>query len=115
MAKTAKTTKEKKTKTVKKFTTSISPNTLIHKPHITEKSAKANEKTNVYTFIVHKNANKTEIAKALTFLYDVTPVKVRIVVMKPENIVRRGKRGTVKGFKKAYVTLEKGQSITFAE
>lgn len=114
MAKKANTT-EKKVKTVKKLTPSISPNTLIHKPHVTEKSAKANEKNNVYTFIVHKNANKTEVAKAITFLYDVVPVKVRIVVMKSEDIVRRGKKGTIKGFKKAYVTVAKGQSITFAE
>ncbi len=98
----------------KKLSLSVSPNMLIKKPHITEKSARANEKTNVYTFIVHKNANKTEIAKALISLYDVTPVKVRIVNVKPENITKRGKAGTEKAYKKAIVTITKGQSISFA-
>jgi large subunit ribosomal protein L23 len=98
----------------KKLSLSVSPNLLIQKPHITEKSAKANEKSNVYTFIVHKNANKTEIAKALTFLYDVTPVKVRIVNVKPEVIFKGGKAGTKKAYKKAIVTITKGQSISFA-
>lgn len=110
------TTKKKtpKTNEAKKLSLSVSPNVLIQKPHITEKSAKANEKTNVYTFIVHKNANKTEIAKALTFLYDVVPVKVRIVNMKPEVTIKRGQKGTKKAYKKAIVTITKGQSISFA-
>lgn len=98
----------------KKLNLSVSPNMLIKKPYVTEKSAKANEKTNVYTFIVHKNANKTEIAKALTFLYDVKPVKVRIVNVKPEVITKRGKVGSQKAYKKAIVTITKGQSISFA-
>ena len=68
----------------------------------------------MYTFIVHKNANKTEIAKAITFLYDVTPVKVRILNVKPEIITKRGKLGTEKAYKKAIVTISKGQSISFA-
>ena len=98
---------------VKKLNVSVSVNTLIKKPHVTEKSARANEKSNAYTFIVHKNANKTEIAKAIAMLYDVTPVKVSVVNVKPEVIVKGGKKGTVKAYKKAVVTLPKGQSISF--
>jgi large subunit ribosomal protein L23 len=107
-------TKSPKTDEVKKLNLSVSPNMLIKKPLVTEKSAKANEKYNVYTFIVHKNANKTEIAKAITFLYDVMPVKVRILNVKPEIITKRGKLGTEKAYKKAIVTISKGQSISFA-
>ncbi len=103
----------KKTDT-KKLSLSVSPNMLIKKPHVTEKAARANEKQNAYTFIVHKNANKTEIAKAIASLYDVTPVKVTVVNVKPEVTTKRGSRGTEKGYKKAIVTLTKGQSISFA-
>ena len=112
MASQKKTAKPKAQ--AKKLGLSVSPNILIKKPHITEKSSRANEKYNVYTFIVHKNANKTEIAKALTALYAVTPVKVRIVNVKPENIVKGGKMGTQKSYKKAIVTINPGESISFA-
>ncbi len=114
MAKEVKTKKVVEKKAVKKLAVSISPNTLIKKPHVTEKSAKANEKNNVYTFIVHKDANKTEIAKALVMLYDVTPVKVRVLNIKPSAIVKRGKAGTLKGYRKAIVTIAQGESIAFA-
>lgn len=109
------TKKVKSTKTEsKKLGLSVSANTLIQKPHVTEKAARANEKANAYTFIVHKNANKTEIAKAIASLYDVTPVKVTVVNVKPEVVTRRGNRGVEKAYKKAVVTLPKGQSISFA-
>ncbi len=98
----------------KKLNLSVSANVLIKKPHVTEKAARANEKSNAYTFIVHKNANKTEIAKAIAMLYDVTPVKVTVVNVKPEVVTKRGSRGTEKAYKKAVVTLPKGQSISFA-
>ncbi len=116
MASQKKTTKSSsgEKSQAKNLSLSVSPNLLIKKPHITEKASRANEKNNVYTFIVHKNANKTEIAKALTALYAVTPVKVRIVNVKPEIIVKGGKVGTQKAYKKAIVTITKGQSISFA-
>lgn len=104
---------EKKTDS-KKLSLSVSANILIKKPHVTEKAARANEKSNAYTFIVHKNANKTEIAKAIAILYGVTPVKVTVVNVKPEVVTKRGKVGTEKAYKKAVVTLQKGQSISFA-
>lgn len=97
----------------KKLKTSISPNTLLHKPHITEKSARANEKNNVYTFLVHKDSNKTEIAKAIINLYGVKPLAVNVMNIKPEQVVKRGKAGVVKGYRKALVTLAKGDVISF--
>ncbi len=109
---TKKTTKEKGE--VKKLNLSVSANMLIKKPHVTEKAARANEKSNAYTFIVHKNANKTEIAKAIASLYDVVPVKVTVVNVKPEVVTKRGARGVEKAYKKAVVTLRKGDSISFA-
>lgn len=106
--------KAKKEGVTKKLNTSVSVNMLIKKPHVTEKAARANEKQNAYTFIVHKDANKTEIAKAIATLYSVTPVKVTVVNVKPEKVTKRGSVGTVKAYKKAVVTLKKGDSISFA-
>ncbi len=97
----------------KKLKTSISPNVLLHKPHITEKSAGANEKYNVYTFLIHKDANKTEVAKAVTALYGVKPAAVRVINVKSENVTKRGKAGVIKGYRKAMVTLAVGDSISF--
>lgn len=110
----AKTKKIEISADTKKLNLSVSANMLITKPHVTEKAAKANEKQNAYTFIVNKNANKTEIAKAIALLYSVTPVKVTVVNVKPEIIVKRGKKGVEKAYKKAVVTLKKGDSISFA-
>lgn len=106
--------KTKKETGAKKLNLSVSANLLIKKPHVTEKAARANEKQNAYTFIVDKNANKTEIAKAVALLYGVMPVKVTVVNVKPEQVVKRGQRGVEKAYKKAVVTLKKGDSISFA-
>ncbi len=109
----AKAKKTQKTD-AKKLGLSVSANVLIKKPHVTEKAARANEKTNAYTFIVHKNANKTEIAKAVALLYGVTPVKVTVANIKPEIRTKRGEVGVEKAYKKAVITLRKGDSISFA-
>lgn len=79
-------------------------------PRVTEKAAYATEK-NVYVFNVAKNANKTEIKKAIKSMYNVAPIAVNVVVSKPKSKNFRGTKGTQKGFKKAYVTLKKGDTI----
>lgn len=86
-------------------------NVLVH-PHFTEKSVLLGEK-NVYTFTVHKDANKHQVAAAVKALYSVTPVKVNIVNKKPAKRLQgaRGKMVHVSGMKKAYVYLAKGDSI----
>lgn len=79
-------------------------------PRITEKAAYASEK-NVFVFNVAMNANKIEIKKAIKDAYKVTPTAVNIVVSKPQAVVFRGRPGTKQSFKKAYVTLKKGDTI----
>lgn len=86
---------------------------LLTRPRITEKATLLNEsnKYPVYTFEVDSQANKTEIKKAITVSYKVTPVKVNIVNLPAKKVVRRGKIGRVAAVKKALVFLKAGEKI----
>jgi large subunit ribosomal protein L23 len=79
-------------------------------PRVTEKAAYATEK-NVYVFNVAMDANKIQIKQAIKDAYKVVPTKIAIVVNKPKTVVFRGRLGKQSGFKKAYVTLKKGDTI----
>ena len=86
---------------------------VLVKPLITEKAVNLNSNS-VYTFMVVKNATKYSVASAVTALYKVTPVKVNIVNKKPTSTMSRakGRSVAVAGYKKAYVYLKKGDTIT---
>ena len=88
---------------------------IIRKPVITEKSMAAMSE-NKYTFIVHKNANKVQIKKAIEEVVGVTVEKVQTVrtMGKTKRVgVHVGKRADQK---KAIVTLTKdSKSIEFFE
>jgi large subunit ribosomal protein L23 len=84
---------------------------IIKKPRITEKSGLQAEQAGIYTFEVTEKSNKKNIAKAITELYKVIPVKVNITRLPTKNIVARGKKGTKSGVKKAVVYLKKGDKI----
>ena len=88
---------------------------IIRKPVITEKSMAAMSE-NKYTFIVHKNANKVQIKKAVEEVFGVTVENVQTVrtMGKSKRVgVHVGKRADQK---KAIVTLTKdSKSIEFFE
>src|SRR3989344_8790386 len=88
---------------------------VLLRPRVTEKAANMTSR-NVYTFDVRKTATKKEIASAVSALYKVTPVKVAVVNIPSKRVAMRRKRGygRVAAFKKAYVSLKEGESITFA-
>ena len=85
---------------------------IVH-PRITEKAIAMND-NNVYTFVVRRDATKYTVMAAVKALYNVTPVKVNIVNKKPATTMSRarGRELTVAGYKKAYVYLKKGDTIT---
>lgn len=85
---------------------------VIVSPRITEKAVGQSE-NNVYAFVVRKDANKYDVRDAIKALYKVTPVKVNIVNKKPAKrmVGSRGRAKHVKGMKKAYVYLKKGDKI----
>lgn len=79
-------------------------------PHVTEKTALM-AGDNFYTFQVMRDANKTEIKKAVESEYNVNVVDVKIVNI-PRKRVQRGKiPGFKNGCKKALVKLKQGQKI----
>lgn len=68
---------------------------------------------NKYVFRVSRDANKLEIKRAIERLY-----KVRVKHVNTMNLKGKGKRmgyamGKQPDWKKAIVTLEEGQSLTF--
>ncbi len=85
---------------------------VIVRPHLTEKAVGMTGK-NVYTFEVSARATKIDVRDAVALVYGVTPVKVNIVKKAPRSSMSRarGRKVTVRGMKKAYVYLKKGDTI----
>lgn len=88
---------------------------VLMRPRVTEKAAMLTS-GNVYTFDVRKEATKKDVTTAVSALYKVTPVKVRIVNSPSKRVAMRKRRGfgIAPGVKKAYVFLKDGESITLA-
>tara|TARA_B100001094_G_scaffold137480_1_gene133170 strand:+ start:206 stop:499 length:294 start_codon:yes stop_codon:yes gene_type:complete len=82
----------------------------IRKPIVTEKATILSEQ-NKTIFEVHKSANKRIIKKNIEKLFKVTVTKVNIINTKTKLKIKQGKLSTKSGYKKAIITLKKGQSI----
>ena len=82
----------------------------IRQPIITEKATVLSEQ-NKTVFKVHSGANKKTIKKSIEKLFKVNVVKVNIVNTKTKSKLKQGKIPTKSGYKKAIITLKKGQSI----
>ena len=85
-------------------------NTIIKRPHITEKATSLSEK-GVYVFEVSTKTNKREVIKAMQALYNVAPVKVRMITVPRKKVLMRGRVGFTAEMKKAMVFLKKGDTI----
>ncbi|MCR8726552.1 50S ribosomal protein L23 [Frigidibacter sp. ROC022] len=83
---------------------------VVVKPIITEKATMASEHGAV-VFEVAKSATKTTIKEAVENLFGVKVKAVNTVVTKGKTKRFRGKPGTRRDVKKAYVTLEDGNTI----
>ena len=90
---------------------------VILKPVITEKMSQATEKLNRYGFLVDKRANKLQIKKAIKDIYGVEVDSVNTMVMRGKAKTRYNKTGFITGsesnYKKAIITLAKGETIDF--
>lgn len=110
--KQANTDKSKKT-VQKKFLTARFFD-ILKNLHVTEKASLAVEE-NKYIFKVAKSSNKVEIKKAIEGIYNVNVEKVTIINAKPK-VRRQGATvGLKKGFKKAMITVKKGETIDFSK
>ena len=90
---------------------------ILKKPIITEKMSKLGEKLEHYGFIVDANSNKIQIRQAVEKMYNVTVDRVNTMIIPGKIRTRYTKNGTTKGstgaYKKAVVTLKKGEKIDF--
>ena len=83
---------------------------VIISPTITEKATSLSE-FNKIVFKVHVGANKKTIKKSIEKIFKVNVIKINTLNLKGKNKMVRGKKTTKPGYKKAIVTLKKGQTI----
>jgi len=90
---------------------------ILIKPIVTEKMTGQAEGLNRYGFIVNRNANKIQIKKAVKEMYGVEVEEVNTMTYAGKRKSRFTKSGVLSGktnsFKKAIITLAKGESIDF--
>lgn len=108
---TKKVAKSKKLKSESRYDGAFR---VLIKPLVTEKATELGAK-NKYVFVIASKANKIEVAKAINVVYGVKPVSVNIVSMKGKVVTRGRIKGQRKDWKKAIVSLKKGDSIKIYE
>lgn len=98
------------------------PHDLILRPVVTEKTVAQMEAQSVYTFIVHPDATKVDVRRAVESVFDVTVTRVRTMRYpgKPRRslmarLARNFDRGRRASFKKAVVSLAEGDHIELYE
>jgi len=85
----------------------------IVSPVITEKATSLSE-YNQIVFRVNKSANKNSIKKSIEKIFKVNVIKINTINLRRKTKIVRGKKTSRPGYKKAIVTLKKGQSIDLA-
>ena len=79
-------------------------------PVVTEKSTNLSEQNKI-VFKVPDGSNKNNLKKNIEKIFKVNVTKINIINKQPRKKLTRGKKVKVKGYKKAIITLKKGQSI----
>ena len=82
----------------------------ILSPLVTEKSTKLSE-INKVVFKVNSSADKKSIKKSIERIFKVNVIKINIINKQRRIKIARGKKAKVRGYKKAIITLKKGQNI----
>ena len=89
---------------------------VILGPHVSEKSAMMTEENNQYVFKVAIDASKPEIKEAVEAVFEVVVSDLQVLNVKGKT--KRSARGRTRrksDWKKAYVRLEAGHEIDFAD
>ena len=79
-------------------------------PIVTEKSTSLSDQNKI-VFKVPDNANKKNLKKNIEKIFKVNVTKINIINKKTRNKITRGRKVKVRGYKKAIITLQKGQNI----
>ena len=82
-------------------------------PNVTEKSTSLSE-FNKIVFKVLKTASKDSIKKSVEKIFKVNVIKINTINLKGKTKLVKNKKTFKPGYKKAIVTLKKGQSIDLA-
>ena len=82
----------------------------ILSPIVTEKSTSLSEQNKII-FKVPRKSNKKILKKIIEKIFKVNVLKVNIINKKSRNKITRGRKIKVPGYKKAIITLKKGQNI----
>ena len=82
----------------------------ILSPVVTEKSTNLSEHNKI-VFKVSNKLNKIILKKNIEKIFKVNVVKVNIINKQSRKKITRGKKVKIQGYKKAIITLKKGQSI----
>ena len=82
----------------------------ILSPLVTEKSTNMSDQNKII-FKVPNKANKIILKKNIEKIFKVNVTKINIINKQPRKKTVRGKKVKVSGYKKAIITLKKGQNI----
>ena len=82
----------------------------IISPNVTEKSTSFSNYNKV-VFKVNKLASKNSIKRSVEKIFKVNVIKINTINLKGKTKIVRNKKTFKSGYKKAIVTLKKGQSI----
>jgi large subunit ribosomal protein L23 len=93
----------------------VEPRNIVRRARITEKGTRIRESQNGYLFEVARDANKIEIKRAIEAIFSVKVSTIRTLRVhgKPKRVGRAA--GHRPDWKKAIVTLKKGQTIELFE
>ena len=86
---------------------------VIISPNITEKSTSLSE-FNKVVFKVNKSASKNSIKRSIEKIFKVNVIKINTINLRGKTKLVRNKSAYKPGYKKAIVTLKKGQNIDLA-
>ncbi|OQW32439.1 MAG: 50S ribosomal protein L23 [Nitrospira sp. SG-bin2] len=93
----------------------IEMHAVLIQPLLTEKITGLREKTNTVGFIVHPDANRVQIKQAVESLLKVKVEKVNVLNIRGK-VKRLGRfSGRRSDWKKAFVTLKKGEKLEMYE
>ena len=82
----------------------------IISPVVTEKSTNLSEQNKI-VFKVSNKLNKITLKKNIEKIFKVNVIKVNIINKQPRKKIAKGKKVKIQGYKKAIITLKKGQNI----
>jgi len=85
----------------------------ILSPVVTEKSTNLSEQNKI-VFKVPSKSNKKNLKKNIEKIFKINVVKINIINKQSRKKITKGKKVKIAGYKKAIITLKKGQSIDLA-